>query len=84
MLFKNLNYNVVHFSLIKNIGLIPANERKVMQDYYKILVKYDRMTTPNSHKLFQKIIALSLMENTDKVKMNEIITKIKQIIEEVR
>ena len=82
MLFKNLNYNVVHFSLIKNIGLIPANERKVMQDYCKILVKYDRMTTPNSHKLFSKIVALSLMENMDRDKMNEIISKINKIVKE--
>ena len=65
-------------------GLIPANERKVMRDYCKSLVSYDKMITSNSHKLFKKIVALSLMENTDKSKMDEISAKIKQILEEVK
>ena len=64
-------------------GLIPANERKVMQDYCKNLVSYDKMITQNSHKLFKQVIALSLTEDTDKMKMDEKISKIKQIVEEV-
>ena len=40
------------------------------------------MITPNSHKLFSKIVALSLMENMDRDKMNEIISKINQIVKE--
>lgn len=40
------------------------------------------MKTPNSHKLFSKIVALSLMENMDRDKMNEIISKINQIVKE--
>jgi dTDP-4-amino-4,6-dideoxygalactose transaminase len=40
------------------------------------------MKTPNSHKLFSKIVALSLMKNMDRDKMNEIISKINQIVKE--
>lgn len=36
----------------------------------------------NSNKLFSKIVALSLMENMDRDKMNEIISKINQIVKE--
>lgn len=63
-------------------GLIPANERKVIQEYCKNLVSYDRMITPNSHKLFSKIVALSLMENMNRDKMDEIISKINKIVKE--
>ncbi len=40
------------------------------------------MKTQNSHKLFSKIVALSLMEDMDRDKMNEIISKINQIVKE--
>lgn len=79
---KKLNENGI-INSTGTFGLIPANERKVMQDYCKDLVSYDRIITPNSHKIFKKIVALSLMENTDKNKMDEIISKIKQIVKEV-
>ena len=59
---KKLNKNGV-INSTGTFGLIPANERKVIQEYCKNLVSYDRMITPNSHKLFSKIVALSLMEN---------------------
>lgn len=79
---KRLNENGVVNST-GTFGLIPANERKVMQDYCKNLVSYDKMITSNSHKLFKQVIALSLTEDTDKMKMDEKISKIKQIVEEV-
>lgn len=78
---KKLNKNRV-INSTGTFGLIPANERKVIQEYCKNLVSYDRMKTPNSHKLFSKIVALSLMENIDRDKMNEIISKINQIVKE--
>ena len=76
---KKLNKNRV-INSTGTFGLIPANERKVIQEYCKNLVSYDRMKTPNSHKLFSKIVALSLMKNMDRDKMNEIISKINQIM----
>lgn len=78
---KKLNENGIVNST-GTFGLIPANERKVIQEYCKNLINYDRMVTPNSQKLFKKIVALSLMENMDKGKMNEIILKIMQIVKE--
>lgn len=79
---KKLNENGI-INGTGTLGLIPANERKVIQEYCKDLVSYDRMVTPNSHKIFKKIVALSLMENMGKGKMDEIISKIKQIVKEV-
>lgn len=78
---KKLNENSI-INSTGTFGLIPVNERKVIQDYCRDLVSYDRIVTPNSHKLFKKIIALSLVENMDKSKIDEIISKIKQIVEE--
>lgn len=63
-------------------GLVPANERRVIQDYCKDKVSYDKMATLNSKQLLNNIIALSIMENTDKDKMDKIIMKIKGLLEE--
>lgn len=63
-------------------GLIPANERKVFQDYCKDKVSYDKMYTPNSKKLFNDIVALSIMEDTNQNRMDEIINEIKRIVRE--
>ena len=61
-------------------GLIPANERKVIQDYCNGKVDYDRMITPNSKRLFNNIIALSIIENTDQYKLDNIIENIRKIL----
>lgn len=61
-------------------GLMPANKRKVFQNYCNGLVKNDRMNTPNSEKLFKNVIALSIIENTDKDKLNAIINAIKNML----
>lgn len=78
---KKLNDNEI-INSTGTFGLMPANERKVIQEYCKNIVSYDRMRTPNSHELFNKIVALSLMENMDKDKLKEVVSKINQIVEE--
>lgn len=61
-------------------GLIPANYRKVFKNYCKGKVNSDKMKTPNSEKLFKKVVALSIMENTDRKQLDNIIEKIEELL----
>lgn len=61
-------------------GLIPANKRKVFENYCNGRVESDKMKTPNSEKLLKEIIALSIMENTDIDKLDVIIKNIRKML----
>lgn len=62
-------------------GLIPANERKVFCDYCKKMDCYDKMNIINSHNFFNTVIAISLMENMNMDKLDEIVLEIKKCLE---
>lgn len=61
-------------------GLMPANKRKVFQNYCKGLAENDRMNTPNSEMLFEEVIALSIMENTNFDELDAIIKNIRNML----
>ena len=62
-------------------GLVPANNRKVFKDYCKELIPYDKIYTPNSENLLNNIIAISLMENKTKSRLDNIIEFIRKEVQ---
>ena len=82
-LFSNKSNKNGVINSVGTFGLVPANERKVIKDYCDNKVGYNKNFTPNSHELFEKIVAISLLENMNKSNLDEIVLKIKQIAKEI-
>lgn len=78
---RNLNEHGI-INSTGTFGLIPANERKVIQDYCKDRIDWERMKTPNSKQFFNDVIALSISESTDQARMDQMIRQIKTMMKE--
>lgn len=62
-------------------GLIPANKRKSIKKYCSTLNMYDKINVANSENFLNNIIAITLMENYDKEKLDEIVAIVKELLE---
>ena len=61
-------------------GLIPANNRESIKKYCSTLNMYDKIYAINSENLLNNIIAVTLMEDYDKEKLDEIVKNIKELL----
>ena len=61
-------------------GLIPANNRESIKKYCSTLNMYDKIHAINSENLLNNIIAVTLMEDYDKEKLDEIVKNIKELL----
>ena len=61
-------------------GLIPANKRESIKKYCSALNMYDKIYAVNSENLLNNIIAITLMENYDEEKLDEIVTIVKELL----
>ena len=76
---RELNANGI-INSTGTFGLMPANKRQVFTDYCNGIVETSRMYTPNSEKIFEKFIALSIMENMDTKKLDNIVENLKKCL----
>lgn len=61
-------------------GLIPANKRESIRKYCSTLNMYDKINVANSENLLNNIIAITLMENYDEEKLDQIVAIVKELL----